>query len=230
MIEDSQAFNGAMPDLWCDSQDFLDLGAGDCEEHAILLCNYFNYIDERQNRRHIKSYVCLGLGYPEGKTAYVMRRDTKTNHVELWNPMRGEAYFYGREENPDKLFGCITASEGHTMNKSLGDAICQLQSIGCIFNSENVWANIQPYDEPSLLSYDIENSNHWKPFLTEGNRSKYFVANKPIPTIQVSYLKYMEPMREDRADAIALKIQSYITDMFERQRIKQNRMRTKWNN
>lgn len=37
-------------------------------------------------------------------------------------------------------------------------------------------------------------------------------------------------MREDRADAIALKIQSYITDMFERQRIKQNRMRTKWNN
>jgi hypothetical protein len=40
----------------------------------------------------------------------------------------------------------------------------------------------------------------------------------------------MEPMREDRADAIALKIQSYITDMFERQRIKENRMRTKWNN
>ena len=37
-------------------------------------------------------------------------------------------------------------------------------------------------------------------------------------------------MREDRADAIALKIQSYITDMFERQRIKENRMRTKWNN
>jgi coiled-coil and C2 domain-containing protein 2A len=98
MIEDSQAFNGAMPDLWCDSQEFLDLGAGDCEEHAILLCNYFNYIDEKQNRKHIKSYVCLGLGYPEGKTAYVMRRDTNSNHVELWNPMRGEAYFFGREE------------------------------------------------------------------------------------------------------------------------------------
>jgi len=23
----------------------LDLGAGDVEEHAILLCNYFNFID-----------------------------------------------------------------------------------------------------------------------------------------------------------------------------------------
>jgi hypothetical protein len=56
-----------------------------------------------------------------------MRRDTNNNHVELWNPMRGEAYFFGREETKETfLFGCITASEGHSMNRSLGDAICQL--------------------------------------------------------------------------------------------------------
>jgi coiled-coil and C2 domain-containing protein 2A len=36
-----------MPDLFCNSQEFLDLGAGDFEEHAILLCNYFNYIDAK---------------------------------------------------------------------------------------------------------------------------------------------------------------------------------------
>jgi coiled-coil and C2 domain-containing protein 2A len=35
-----------MPDLYCTSQEFLDLGAGGYEEHAILLCNYFNYIDK----------------------------------------------------------------------------------------------------------------------------------------------------------------------------------------
>ena len=89
---------------------------------------------------------------------------------------------------------------------------------------------MQPFDDPGLLSYNIENTSLWKPFLTDRNRNTYFTANKPIPSIQLSYLKYMEPMREDRADAIALKIQSYITDMFERQRIKENRMRTKWNN
>lgn len=44
-IEDNQAFTD-MPDLFCDSQEFLDLGAGDFEEHAILLCNYFNFIDQ----------------------------------------------------------------------------------------------------------------------------------------------------------------------------------------
>lgn len=43
-LEDNQAFTD-MPDLYCDSQEFIDLGAGDYEEHAILLCNYFNFID-----------------------------------------------------------------------------------------------------------------------------------------------------------------------------------------
>lgn len=43
-VGDAKLFEG-MPDLTCLSQEFLDLGAGDSEEHAILLCNYFNYID-----------------------------------------------------------------------------------------------------------------------------------------------------------------------------------------
>ena len=85
-----------MPDLYCNSQEFLDLGAGDYEEHAILLCNYFNYIDKMQNDGKIKSYIVLGRGNPEGDTTYVMRRDTDSNHIELWNPMTAEAYFFGR--------------------------------------------------------------------------------------------------------------------------------------
>ena len=35
-----------MPDVFCTCQEFLDLGGGDYEEHAILLANYFSYIDE----------------------------------------------------------------------------------------------------------------------------------------------------------------------------------------
>lgn len=40
----------------------------------------------------------------------------------------------------------------------------------------------------------------------------------------------MRPMDKERADVIAMKIQNYITEQFEAQRIKDNRMRTKWNN
>jgi hypothetical protein len=65
----------------------------------------------------------LGTGFPEGKTAYVMRRNTRTNHVELWNPMKAEAYFYGREEEINK-YGCIPISKSYRMNKLASDAIC----------------------------------------------------------------------------------------------------------
>lgn len=130
-----------MPDLYCDSQEFIDLGAGDYEEHAILLCNYFNFIDRAQGRQNVQSYLCLGTGFPEGRTAYVMRRDTTTNHVELWNPMKGEAYFYGREETHEKV-GCLSVSRGFRMDKRPNDAICQLRSIGCVISHDNIWANV----------------------------------------------------------------------------------------
>ena len=116
----------------------------------------------------------LGLGYPEGRTAYVMRRDKLSNHVELWNPMRGEAYYYGRDETTEKVLGCIAISSGFKMNKRMNDAICQLKAIGCIISRDNVWANIQEYEDPALLDYDLENSKMWKPFFNKSNRSKYF--------------------------------------------------------
>lgn len=40
----------------------------------------------------------------------------------------------------------------------------------------------------------------------------------------------MPPMDFDRAEVIALKIQSYISEKFENERIYANKMRTKWNN
>jgi len=52
-----------------------------------------------------------------------MRRDTTTNHVELWNPIKGEAYFYGRTELKE-FYGCIPVSKGFKNNKSPNDAIC----------------------------------------------------------------------------------------------------------
>lgn len=230
MIEDNQTFNG-MPDLWCTSQEFLDLGAGDCEEHAILLCNFFNFIDQHQGRGdQIESYVVLGVGYPEGRTGYVMRRDKTTNHVELWNPLRGEVFFFGREEKKEVIMGCLSVSSGFLMNKRANDAICQLKSIGCVIGRDNVWANVQEFDDPGLMNFNLDLESCWRPFLTKANRLKYFPSAAPPQTEQVSELRYMKPMDKERADIIAIKIQNYITEQFEHQRIHDNRMRTKWNN
>ena len=43
-IEDLRMFSD-LPDLFTTCQQFFDLGGGDYEEHAILLANYFNYVD-----------------------------------------------------------------------------------------------------------------------------------------------------------------------------------------
>lgn len=58
---DSSLFKD-MPDLWSTCQEFLDIKVGDYEEHAILLCNYFMYIDKQLNNVHIKNYLLFGKG------------------------------------------------------------------------------------------------------------------------------------------------------------------------
>lgn len=217
-----------MPDLFCNSQEFLDLGAGDFEEHAILLCNYFNYIDMHQGRPNFKSYLLLGTGFPEGRTAYVMRQNQTNNHVELWNPVKGEAYFFGREATVESA-GCFSVSKGFKMDKRLNDAICQMTSVGCVVGSDNVWANVQEYETPVLLNYDISDTKCWKPFFTKSSLRKFFPLEK-VNTVQLEPIQYMRPMPSDRAEIIAMKIQSFISEKFEYERIISDQKKTKWNN
>ena len=48
------------------------------EDHGILLCNFFKYIDKRANRNNIESYLVLGKAFPYGKSIFVLRRNTDT--------------------------------------------------------------------------------------------------------------------------------------------------------
>ena len=95
-----------LPDTYTTCQEFLDLGAGDYEEHAILLANYFQYIDDIQNKDMYESFLVFGEAMPEGMTTYVMRKkkaktinnNTTSTSVELWQPLTGESYFF-QEKN-----------------------------------------------------------------------------------------------------------------------------------
>lgn len=92
-----------LPDTYTTCQEFLDLGAGDYEEHAILLANYFQYIDNIQSPGIYESYIVFGEAMPEGMTTYVLRKKKNDNNntntsVELWQPLTGESYFF-QEKN-----------------------------------------------------------------------------------------------------------------------------------
>lgn len=91
--------------------------------------------------------------------------------------MKGEAYFYGREETHEKI-GCLSVSRGFRMDKRPNDAICQLRSVGCVISHDNIWANVQDYEDPGLVNFNIDEKKNWKPFFTKNNIKKFFPIEK----------------------------------------------------
>ena len=126
---------GKTKEAWNTSHDFLQLRAGDEEEHAILLCNYFNYLDNDKNNGY-KSYIVIGRGIPEGKTVYVMRKNG--NDITFWNACTGDGFLQN-------------------------DDLCTLK-VATIANEDNVWLNIHDEERISRMNFDLNDSSRWKPF------------------------------------------------------------------
>ena len=117
-IEDNQAFDDLeeMPDCWCTDNEFLTLGFGDYEEHAVLLCNYFNYVDQQQKTGCV-SYLALGDAHPEGMTIYVMRISQDNKQVEFWNAKTGDCFYFDKTIEENK-FLCLTVSKTFKYTKA----------------------------------------------------------------------------------------------------------------
>ena len=116
-----------MPDIFMTCQEFLDMRAGDFEEHAILLCDYFMYIDQvLKNNTKVESMVVLGRGVPEGKTYYVLRRDSEKNVNEVWNPVTGDVYVFYQKKLISKIL-CFSYNAGTS------------QMSASMFSSKQLW-------------------------------------------------------------------------------------------
>ncbi|KAI8621278.1 hypothetical protein BC830DRAFT_275158 [Chytriomyces sp. MP71] len=141
-LADRTAFSADIS-LWATSDQMLELAAGDAAEHAILLCNFLL----AKGGDSIEVFVVLGNGIPEGRTAYVAMRTKavgmaglgKGADMTLMNAVTGESY-------------------------SIRDPHLPLKVVWCVFNEVNVWANIQPHDDPPRMDWTISNGKKWKPF------------------------------------------------------------------
>lgn len=186
-LEDCQAFD-EMPECWCTDLEFMNLKFGDYEEHAILLCNYFNYIDMYQNK-NIKSHLILGKGHPEGFTTYVIRCNNDTFDYELWNAKTGECTYFDKKLIEKKCCGFTFGRNYASFN--ISDTICQLKEVGCIVTSENIYINVQSDVNPSNVDFNLLNKSNWKEFLSESAKMKYFpngisTVQKPIDNFEGS--------------------------------------------
>ena len=145
-LDDWQSFGCANLDVWCTSQEFLDIGAGDWEEHGILLHNFVWWLQLEAKVPASSSdiFLVIGSGIPEGDTVYVMQRQQQYSALDgtgilLWN-----------------------ACTGHVFNAL--DRRCPLVDIGCVVTGENIHANLQGIRALHLLTYNFNDGELWRPF------------------------------------------------------------------
>ncbi|XP_022542788.2 coiled-coil and C2 domain-containing protein 2A isoform X2 [Astyanax mexicanus] len=108
-LPDSVSFAGIC-DLWSTCDQFLTLLAGDEEEHAVLLCNYFLSMGK-------KAWLIIGTAIPEGPTAYVLTQEQ--NRYLIWNPSTGQ--YYGQHDTfcPLQTVGCLVNADNVWFNIQL---------------------------------------------------------------------------------------------------------------
>ncbi|KAM9761680.1 coiled-coil and C2 domain-containing protein 2A isoform 3-T3 [Menidia menidia] len=93
--------------LWSTCDQFLTLLAGDEEEHAVLLCNYFLSLGK-------KAWLIIGTAIPEGPTSYVLTLEQ--SRYLIWNPSNGQ--FYGQYDTfcPLQTVGCLINADNVWFN------------------------------------------------------------------------------------------------------------------
>ena len=140
-VEDCHLFVGK-EDMWCTTAQFLEICAGDWEEHSVALRNMFAHVDAAAGTH--ESYLVFGNAVPEGETIYVLRRPIREirHNITLWDASTGLQY-------------------------ALGDSRCPLQTISMLADEKNCYINKQSTGIPTRMEFDLNNRAHWLPFFSE---------------------------------------------------------------
>jgi coiled-coil and C2 domain-containing protein 2A len=178
-MNDSQSFIGEL-DLWCTTQQFWEIGAGDEEEHAVTLFNYLYYLALKG--RTVATTAAVGAGASAGAGAgagaglltpsslqeallkenvfLVMGKavpEGETVYVMIRDTKRSSHQGW----NPEN-FLMINPWTGYVY--SAIDPNCPLRDVYTLATPNNVWANLQVQARPSEMSFDLANLTNWRPF------------------------------------------------------------------
>ena len=136
------------------------------------------------------AHIVLGTQLPEGETSYVLTRDG--GEVRLWDASRGRVY------SRDSLVDPLTS--------------CPLTGVGCVFDDNNIWANVQPVDKPADMAWVLTDPKAWKPFF--GPRG--FPQPKTLQSVQAETLDYRRTTDEYRNNLeaeVEQRLQAYFEDL-----------------
>ncbi len=94
-------------DVWLTCAETLEIGSGNCEERAVLMCNYLLALEDRASGgvgasgsaappsirdsgvgdANWRSYLVMGLAIPDGEVTWVLRRHRHEDVAVLIDPM-----------------------------------------------------------------------------------------------------------------------------------------------
>ncbi|ESO88285.1 hypothetical protein LOTGIDRAFT_219375 [Lottia gigantea] len=188
-VSDTVVFPG-LCDIWSTCDQFLRMLAGDEEEHAVLLMNYFLHLGKR-------AYLLIGSAIPEGPTAYVLTEEG--SDFWFWNASTGEHFSYH-------------------------DSNCPVQVVGCIMNQDNVWGNIQSYEKPVQMDFNIANTSAWRPIFSRSYPSPMLGSIQPE---MLQYVATDKKHAEDLQERIEQHLKNKIMDWRSRTLTRWNRHCTK---
>ncbi|CAG9467202.1 unnamed protein product [Pedinophyceae sp. YPF-701] len=194
-------------DVWMSSSEFVELAAGDFEEHALLLCGLFlqtgrqAFIVRGQATTGPESYFVLTTGQ-----AWTTSRSSRTPTgvgllpkaaLTLWDPVSGQAY-------------------------DVRDGTLPLRQVDVVMGVDNAWANVQAQTHPLHISWDLDNAREWRALfdLQEPIR-KLASLQKPMV-----YRDHEPRFYED----LATKIQQEVKDLIQDARLELLNTNTWWDN
>nr|XP_018907512.1 PREDICTED: coiled-coil and C2 domain-containing protein 2A [Bemisia tabaci] len=110
-----------------------------------------------------KVWLIIGSGIPHGPSAYVLVRENSRSYY-IWDSVSGLKY-------------------------DIHDSFSPLQSVYCIINDQNIWANIQRQEDITRMRWDVSKSSDWNPIFGRN-------MSAPLGSIQPAVIDY--PVTPDR--------------------------------
>lgn len=122
--------------LWSTCDQFLTHLAGDKADHAVLLCNYFLFLNK-------KAWLIIGSAIPEGPTSYVLTYED--SQYLIWNPRSGQSYRQYDTFCPLQTVGSLVSGDNVWLN-------IQKHTSPMRISFDNMKANLwKPFFSPSFV-------------------------------------------------------------------------------
>lgn len=129
-------------EIWTSIHAFLARKKGDHENHSILLCSLLLGFG-------LDAYVCIGTKGNGTPHSWVLTNTPDGENV-FWESLTGNRFLHQpiRVDEPGVV---VPPQPSHTY-----------RTIGCVFNHETFYANIQPSEAVEVCYFDLHNESRWK--------------------------------------------------------------------